>query len=230
MTSLAAAVASLAGSVERATVGSSALARDVAKLAASITLHGLSLAITSKVVGTTALVAGSRTRATKETTTEATTRTRSTATKTSSSTGSRASAGKVAGHATGVAAAVSTTVQTKGRAVSLHMSEALAVVTLFGLGGARKRAVVRLMTRLLAVVAQTLRGRADLCVVANIAALVAGTTGKRRHVEFCVGRADDARGCLRLLLLLLLLHFFFSSNSQRKGCTVRQDTSNATAS
>ncbi|KEQ57968.1 uncharacterized protein M437DRAFT_60492, partial [Aureobasidium melanogenum CBS 110374] len=92
VTSLAASVASLAGSVERATVGSSALARDVAELAASITLHGLSLAITSEVVGTTALVAGSRTRATRETTTEATTRTRSTATKTSSSTGSRASA------------------------------------------------------------------------------------------------------------------------------------------
>lgn len=38
-------------------------------------------------------------------------------------------------------------------------------------------------TRLLAVVTQTLRGGADLCVVANIAALVAGTTGKRGHVE-----------------------------------------------
>lgn len=74
------------------------------------------------------------------------------------------------------------------------------------LGSARKRAVVRFMacskneygeagldtsmvTRLLAVVAQTLGGGADLCVVTNIATLVAGTTGKRGHVEFYVGKA-----------------------------------------
>lgn len=44
-------------------------------------------------------------------------------------------------------------------------------------------------TRLLAVVAQTLRGGANLCVVADIATLVAGTTGKRGHVEFYVGKA-----------------------------------------
>lgn len=44
-------------------------------------------------------------------------------------------------------------------------------------------------TRLLAVVTQTLRGGADLCVVTNIATLVAGTTGKRGHVEFYVGKA-----------------------------------------
>lgn len=90
--SLAAAVASLAGSVERASVGSSALAGDVAKLTTSIALHGLSLAIASEVVGATALVACSRTRTTSETTAEASTRTRGAATKTSSSTRSRARA------------------------------------------------------------------------------------------------------------------------------------------
>jgi hypothetical protein len=92
MSGLATAVASLASSVERASIGSSALARNVSKLTTSVTLHGLSLAVAGKVVRTTALVASSRARATSETTAEATTRTRGTATKTSSSTRSRASA------------------------------------------------------------------------------------------------------------------------------------------
>lgn len=66
VTGLTALVAGLASSVEGATVGSGAVTRDVAKLAASIALHGLSLAVSRKVVGTTALVAGSRTGATGE--------------------------------------------------------------------------------------------------------------------------------------------------------------------
>lgn len=155
--SFATAVASLAGGVERASVRSSALARDMTKLPTSIALHGLGLTVASKVVRTTALVASSRTRATSETAAEATTRTRGTTTKTSSNTRSRASASKVTRHATGVAASVSTTVQTEGRTVSLDMSKALAVVALLSLGSARKRAVVGLMTGLLAVVTQTLR-------------------------------------------------------------------------
>lgn len=64
--SLTTLIAGLAGSVERASVGSGAIAGDVAELAAGIALHGLSLAITGKVVGATALVAGSRARATSE--------------------------------------------------------------------------------------------------------------------------------------------------------------------
>lgn len=96
VTSLATAVASLAGSVEWATIGSSALARDVTKLTTSVALHGLSLAVASEVVRATALVASGRTStASSETaaeSTEATTRTRSTTTKTrSSDTRSRAS-------------------------------------------------------------------------------------------------------------------------------------------
>jgi hypothetical protein len=78
--------------------------------------------------------------------------------------------------ATGVAAAASTgAAQTKGRTVSLHMAEALAVVALLGLGGAGVRAAVGLMARLLAVVAETLGRGADLSVVTDIATLVAGT-------------------------------------------------------
>jgi hypothetical protein len=67
VTSLTAPVAGLASSVERATVRSRAITRDVTKLAASVALHGLSLAVASKVVGATALVAAGST-ATGETT------------------------------------------------------------------------------------------------------------------------------------------------------------------
>lgn len=67
--SLATAVASLARSAQGTSVGSGAILRDVTELAASITLHSLRLAVPSKVVGTTALIAGSRTRAAGESST-----------------------------------------------------------------------------------------------------------------------------------------------------------------
>ncbi len=54
---LSALVASLPSRVRRAAVRSRAVARDVAQLAASVALHGLSLAVASEVVGAAALVA-----------------------------------------------------------------------------------------------------------------------------------------------------------------------------
>ena len=69
MASLTALVAGLASSVERAAVGGGAIPRNMSKLAAGIALHGLSLAVPSKVVGATALVAGGRARAAGKTTT-----------------------------------------------------------------------------------------------------------------------------------------------------------------
>ncbi len=66
---LTALVAGLAGSVEGTAVGGGAVAGDVTELAAGVALHGLSLAIAGKVVGATALVAGSRARAAGEATT-----------------------------------------------------------------------------------------------------------------------------------------------------------------
>lgn len=66
MAGLAALVAGLSGRVEGTAVGGGAVARDVTELAAGVALHGLSLAITGEVVGATALVAGSRARATSE--------------------------------------------------------------------------------------------------------------------------------------------------------------------
>jgi hypothetical protein len=58
MPSLSALVAGLAGCVEWASVGSGAVAGDVAELAASVALHGLGLTVSSEVVGATALIAG----------------------------------------------------------------------------------------------------------------------------------------------------------------------------
>jgi hypothetical protein len=52
-------VASLAGSVKGSTVGGSAVARNMSELSARIAFHGLRLAISCEVVGTTALVASS---------------------------------------------------------------------------------------------------------------------------------------------------------------------------
>lgn len=72
MTGLATLVADLAGLAQRATVGGGAVTRDVTKLAAGVALHGLGLAVTGEVVGTTTLVAhgsaGETTKVTTETT------------------------------------------------------------------------------------------------------------------------------------------------------------------
>lgn len=158
VTGLAALVASLASSVKRATVGSSAVPGDVAKLAAGVALHGLSLAVTGKVVGATALVASSGTRATSETTTAVTTgeATAAHGGTTAKSRANRVGAGasKVTGLAAVVAAAAgASTAQAESRAISLDVAQTLAVVALLSLGGTGKRAAVGLVARLLAVVA-----------------------------------------------------------------------------
>jgi hypothetical protein len=68
VTSLTAPVASLASSVERASVRGRAVTRDVTELTASVALHGLSLAIASEVVRATALVAAGSATASSEAT------------------------------------------------------------------------------------------------------------------------------------------------------------------
>jgi hypothetical protein len=156
--SLTTPVASLASSVEWASIRGRAVTRDVTELAASVALHGLSLAIASEVVRATALVAagsattGEATAATGKATSEG--RASSTATDRShgSGTGSRAAPlfivsvyvvreckdeeltyGKVARLAARVAATVgSTTADAEGRAVSLNVTKTLAVVALLG--------------------------------------------------------------------------------------------------
>ena len=167
VTGLSAAVAGLAGGVKRTTVRGGAVAGNVTELSASIALHGLSLAVTGKVVWTTAFVAGSGAVDRGETTTEtakATTGWRSTTTsagaggtwgwartlREESESGSDENRGStysdVADLSAGVAAtARRTTVQAKSWAISLDVAEALAVVTLLGLGGAWVGAVVGLV-------------------------------------------------------------------------------------
>lgn len=183
-------VASLSGRVQGTAIGSRAVARDVTELAASIALHGLSLAITGKVIRSTTLIARSRARATNKSTPAAskssittTARTNWAATAHVDTSGVRASASQVAWLTAVVAATTSgtATAQTKCWAVGLDMAKTLAVVALLGLGGARKRAAVGLVAGLLAVVAKTFGRRADLSIVAYIAALVARATGERRH-------------------------------------------------
>lgn len=188
VTGLAALVAGLASSVKRATVGSSAVPGDVAELAAGVALHGLSLAVTGKVVGATALVASSGTGAASETTTAVATGEAAAAhggaTAKSRANRVRAGASKVTRLAAVVAAAAgASTAQAESRAVSLDVAQTLAVVALLSLGGTGKRAAVGLVARLLAVVAKSLSRGADLSIVANIATLVASTSRKRRHFE-----------------------------------------------
>jgi hypothetical protein len=159
------------------------------KLAAGVALHSLGLAVTGKVVRSTALVASGRASATSETATETSSiaATRRTA---SSTTHSRvgAVAGKMASDTAAVAASAGAgSTQTQSWAVSLDVSETLAVVALLGLGGARMRASVRLVAWLLAVVAQPLRGRANLGIMANVSALEARTTRQGRHGVVSLG-------------------------------------------
>jgi hypothetical protein len=190
VSSLAALVACLAGSVEGTAVGSGAVSGDVTELAAGVALHSLSLAITGKVVGATALVASGRARATGETTSavatgEAAATHRSTTAHRTRANGVGAGASKMTRLATVVTTAAGTsTAQAEGRAVSLNVAETLAVVALLGLGSSGKRASVGLVAGLLAVVAEALSRRADLSVVANIATLVASTSREGRHCEY----------------------------------------------
>ena len=151
---LAAAVARLARGVERAAVGSRAVARDVTQLAAGVALHGLSLAVARKVVWSTTLVAGRRAGASRVSTAEASSES---ATGTTSATTDTASGrvgavtGQVAGEAAGIASSARAgAAQAQSRAVSLDVAEALAVVALLRLGGARVRAAVGLVAGLLA--------------------------------------------------------------------------------
>jgi hypothetical protein len=181
--SLTAAVARLTSRVERTAVRGRAVTGDMAELAAGVALHGLSLTIAGKVVGASTFVAGGRTRATSEAAPEAT----ETATGSSGATAhgrARAVAGEMASHTAAVAAAAGAgTAQAQSGAVGLDVAEALAVVALLGLGSPGVRAGVALVARLLAVVAKTLTAGADLGVVANVAALVARTTGEGRHLD-----------------------------------------------
>jgi hypothetical protein len=180
VTGFSALITCLAGSVQGATIGGRAIARDVPKLAAGIALHSLCLAIASEVVGAAALVAGSRARAASKSAAskaEATPVHRSTSAHVHAR-GVRAGTSKVARLATVIASAVSSTAtESESWAIGLHMSEALAVVALLGFRRSRERAAVRLVSGLLAVVAESLGRGTNLRIVTNIATFVASTAG-----------------------------------------------------
>lgn len=200
MAGLAALVAGLASGVQGTAVGGGAIPGDVAKFATSIALHGLSLAVTSKVVGATALVASSRARAVGEASAAITANEAATAhgsaTAHTGITGVGASTSQVSGLATVIAAAAGgSAAQAESRAVGLNMSKSLAVVALLRLSRTRKGAAVGLVAWLLAVVAETLGRGANLGIVANVATLVASTTRERRHFDnvLCSGEKKILR-------------------------------------
>jgi hypothetical protein len=145
---LTAAVACLAAIVERATVWSGAVARDVTELAAGVALHGLSLAIASVVVRSTTLVAGRGARNTGISPAEAAAVAATRSTSATAGTAVRAVAlpklvhvlhvfrvpyayGKVANLVAGIATTARSTIQAQCWAISLDMAKALAVVALF---------------------------------------------------------------------------------------------------
>lgn len=164
--SLSTLVASLASSIQRSAVGGSAIPGYVTELAASIALHGLCLAISSKVVWTTALVASSRARSTSESTArgESASKSSTGSTKATSSTWDRSSTSRgwartsqMSWLTTVIASSTgSSSAQTKSWAIGLDVSKALAVIALLCLGSSWQRASVRLVSGLLAVVAETL--------------------------------------------------------------------------
>lgn len=147
----------------------------MSEFAAGIALHGLGLAIASVMVWSAALVAGRCARNSSVGAAEATAVTTTRSTSAASST-VRAIASKMSDLVAGIAAAARRTVQAQCWAVGLNMTEALAVIALLRLSCSRVWAAVGLVARLLAVVAQPLRGRAHLSVMTNVAALVAGAT------------------------------------------------------
>lgn len=164
-TRVAAAVAGLASGRKRTAVGSSAVTGDVTELAAGVALHGLGLAVAGVVVGATALVAGGGTagEAGAVGTAEAAAHGGSTHGATETAVGGAVTGlGKelvrgdkveetmrsyqMAGLSAAVASASSAGAgEAKGRAVSLDVTEALAVVALLGVGGTGLRASVGLV-------------------------------------------------------------------------------------
>lgn len=186
MAGLAALVTSLASGVKGTAVGSGAITRNMTQLATGVALHGLRLTVTGEVVGAAALVTSSGTGTTEATSAVATSKTttahRSTTAHSRAADRVGASASKVTRLAAVITTATGTSAaQTKGRAVSLNVAKALAVVALLSLSSTGKRAAVGLMARLLAVVAEALSGRANLSVVANVATFVASTTREGGH-------------------------------------------------
>jgi hypothetical protein len=156
--SLGTLVADLSGGAEGTAVGSGAVTGDVTELSAGVALHSLGLAVTGEVVGATTLVAGCGAGVTLETTAETTLEAATAAAGRGGTGGSSGSGtggsgvgavtlgllgwlvgrkrtwtyGKVTGLAAVVAAAVGTAVQAEGGAVSLDVTETLAVVALLG--------------------------------------------------------------------------------------------------
>lgn len=161
MSSLAALVACLPSGVERATVWSSAITRNVSEFSASITFLGLCLAISSKVVWTAALITCSRARSTSKSASrsKSTTEPTSRSTKTASSTWDRAWtswAWARTSQMPWLSARITSRAsarESQSRAVGLNMSHSRARIALLRFTRTWQGAAVRLMSGLFAVIA-----------------------------------------------------------------------------
>lgn len=175
-------VAALPSGVQRPSIRCGTVTRNVTQFAARIALHSIGLTVSGIMIWSSAFVASGRTVGcnVESTTSRVSTTTNKSSTSTSHGRGrvrGWAAASKVTHLATRVASAtLSTTAQAQGWTVSLDVAKALAMVALLGFSGTRHRALIRLMSGLFAIVAQSLRRRADFGVVTNIATFVACAT------------------------------------------------------
>lgn len=130
----------------------------------------------------------------------------------------------------------------QSRAVSLNMSEALAVVALLRLGRTRVpnlsssvlafgsslrshlRASRGLVAGLLAVVTKALTAQAHLGVMTDVAALVARTARERRHLASLLKRLLLTLHVSHAELLLLRLAVTISASSKMKRCSPRNNS------
>jgi len=213
MARLSALVASLACSVERATIGSRAVARDVTQLPTGVAFHSLRLAISRIVIWPPTLVArcGSVSRHVEAATSlKASSSPKPSAVATSSwgshhrlccGIGVWTVSSKVSRLSAGVAIATSSlSADPQGWTVRLNVTKALAVIALLSIGCPGRRALVGLMAWLLAIVTKPFGGCAHLRIMAHVATFVACSARKRRHGAYWFDCSTAFSTFLSLLL------------------------------
>lgn len=192
MASLATPIAGLSSSTQRAAIRGIAVATNMTELTTGIALHCLSLAVSGKMIGTSTLIAGSRACPTETTATEGRATKATTSDGTSASNPAQNIGRTVPCKMAHITARVATTTvdstrQPQSRTISLNMAQALAMITLLALRCPRMRARVRLVTRLLAVVAKAFSRRANFSKMTDGATLVAGTSRQGGHGDYYSG-------------------------------------------
>jgi len=155
-------------------LGLRTIAGDMAKAATIVAFDTICLAVLGIVIETTALVTDHATASTITatiSTTISSTTTRTTTISTSTST-----TGTVTSQMTKTVAIIAATTRTAAvyaniGAVGLKVTNATARITLFSVGSSRLRALIGLVTRLLAIITKPFRFRASVSKMTDVAAL-----------------------------------------------------------